>query len=1134
MPKIIDNINIYLINELQEAIKVAYRGDFCVGYFHLRGWQEVGELVDKWPGGEGNCARLLVGMQRTPQDELKDFFRIKKGFEELDNATIVRLKKKAAEDFRNQLTFGVPTNAAEAALKKLAAQIRSRKVIVKLHLRERLHAKLYLLFRNDKINPIISYLGSSNLTMPGLQDQGELNVDVLEGDAAQKLANWFEERWNDRGSVDISDELVKIIEESWAREEPILPYHIYIKMAYHLSQEARAGLSEFRIPKDFGNQLFAFQKAAVQIAAHHLNKRGGVLIGDVVGLGKTLMATAVARIFEDDQGLETLIICPKNLVSMWEKYRDQYRMRARVLSISKVQTVLPTLSRYRLVILDESHNLRNREGRRYKEIRDYVQKNESRCILLSATPYNKTYLDLSNQLRLFVPEDQPLGIRPERKIKDMGEIEFIRAYQCSTRTLAAFEKSEYPDDWRELMRLYMVRRTRGFIMKNYAEKDAETGRYYLMMENGERSYFPERTPKTLKYPLQAENQADQYALLYSDDVVGIINGLNLPRYGLGQYIDARKTAELSRHEKDIVNNLSRAGKRLMGFCRTGLFKRLESSGMVFLQSLQRHILRNYIFLYALENDLPLPIGTQDAALLDSRTNDEDVEQENFFDNPEEDENPEEMLDPQVHNPAYGLNNEAAFRERAKQIYTFYQGAFKRRFDWLPARIFQMGIRKDLRDDAHSLMQILARCGDWNWHADAKLNRLRELIEVRHPDEKIIIFTQFADTVAYLESCLKASGVKQVAGVVGRSDDPTELARRFSPVSNDIKDKMRAENELRVLVATDVLSEGQNLQDSHIVVNYDLPWAIVRLIQRAGRVDRIGQKAENILCYSFLPAEGVERIIRLRARVRQRLHENAEVVGTDEAFFEDDMNEQTISDLYSEKAGILDGEDNEEVDLASYAYQIWKNAITQQPGLKKTIEELPAMVFASKAHVAAPPRWPNGVLVYARTGEGNDALAWVDEQGREVTESQLEILRAAECTPETPALPRCENHHELVRAGVEGILANEKTIGGQLGNPSSARFRVYERLKNFVEQNKGTLFVTQELLRAIDDLYHYPLREVAKDTLNRQLRSGIQDQQLAELVVNLRAEERLSQVDEEVEEQEPKIICSLGLLKPVQE
>ena len=110
---------------------------------------------------------------------------------------------------------------------------------------------------------------------------------------------------------------------------------------------------------------------------------------------------------------------------------------------------------------------------------DYLQKNDSKCILLSATPYNKDYLDLASQLRLFVPADQDLGVGPQRLLQEMGEIEFVRQHQCGVRTLAAFEKSPYPDDWRELMRLYMVRRTRGFIKENYAETDPANGRKYL-------------------------------------------------------------------------------------------------------------------------------------------------------------------------------------------------------------------------------------------------------------------------------------------------------------------------------------------------------------------------------------------------------------------------------------------------------------------------------------------------------------------------------------------------------------------------------------------------------------------------------------------------------------------------------
>ncbi|MDO8683771.1 MAG: helicase-related protein, partial [Armatimonadota bacterium] len=353
-------------------------------------------------------------------------------------------------------------------------------------------------------------------------------------------------------------------------------------------------------------------------------------------------------------------------------------------------------------------------------------------------------------------------------------------------------------------------------------------------------------------------------------------------------------------------------------------------------------------------------------------------------------------------------------------------------------------------------------------------------------------SQFADTVNYLSEQLERRGVKALQGVTGDSDDPTTDAWRFSPESNEKTAIISPDKVIRVLVATDVLSEGQNLQDGHIVVNYDLPWAIIRLVQRAGRVDRIGQKAEKILCYSFLPAEGVERIIRLRSRVRQRLNENAEVVGSDEEFFEDDAKGQPILDLYNEKAGILDGEADGEVDLASYAYQIWKNATDDNPSLKKTISDLPDVVYSTRAHEGSPNQ-PQGVLVYVRTGEGNDSLAWVDKDGKNVTQSQLRILEIARCKPETPAIPRHELHHGLVQTAVKQVTADEKLVGGQLGRPSGARFRTYERLKRYATEIKGTLFDREEISKAADEIYRYPLRQSAIDTLNRQLKSGISDE-----------------------------------------
>ena len=308
-------------------------------------------------------------------------------------------------------------------------------------------------------------------------------------------------------------------------------------MAYHLSHEARAGLAEFRIPKVFGDRLFDFQAAAVKIAAHHLNKRNGVLIGDVVGLGKTIMATAVARIFEDDYGLETLILCPKNLATMWEWVRPRVSTEGQgptaeqgdpwsyLICAAIGWSSLTRATIYRIVKASVTERFRNTSGP--------TTANASYCPPL---PTTGPTLTCPTRFVSLWRMSKTSAFAPRGFCGSLGEVEFSSRHQMSPRTIAAFDKSEHADDWRDLMRLYLVRRTRSFIQDHYAETDHETGRKFLTYQDGGKSFFPTRVPKTVKFDIDEADPSDQYAQLYAQQIVDTVNALHLPRYGPGNYI----------------------------------------------------------------------------------------------------------------------------------------------------------------------------------------------------------------------------------------------------------------------------------------------------------------------------------------------------------------------------------------------------------------------------------------------------------------------------------------------------------------------------------------------------------------------------------------------------------------------
>lgn len=1109
MPTIYDNITKNLVEGLKTSLSVSKRGDFCVGYFNLRGWKTISSTIDSISAEEGEpSCRLIVGMGADNSKTVSNYY---KGTEKVATQKIVVERRKYfAESLVRQLTYGIPTSEDEAGLRKLAKQLSKGVLQVKFFGSYPLHAKLYLAHTNGESSPMVGYVGSSNLTLAGLRQQGELNIDVVDSDATNDLANWFEERWKDKWCLDISEELAAIIEESWAGG-PIDPYDIYIKTAYELSREAIEGSREFKVPKLFREEMLGFQMQAVTLAAERLYKHDGVIISDVVGLGKTLVASAVAKTFQDDYGGNVLVICPPNLQKMWKDYFHIYEIAGEVLSLGRVND-LKEKKRFHTVIIDESHNLRNRESRRYSWVKDYIDTNACRVILLTATPYNKEFKDIASQLRLFFDPSADLGIRPETYIRSLlDEKKTFRVMHPSTliSSIAAFEQSDKVDDWRELMRVFMVRRTRSHIKRNYAEYDEERKQHYLTFNNGKKYYFPDRVPKCVNFQMDDTKPDDQYALLYSEAVIHGIGNLKLPRYGVGEYLLERykdaSDESLSSEEKRIIENLSRAGTRLIGFTGSNLFKRLESSGPAFLLSVRRHIVRNAVYLSALEEKGMFPIG-------------------DVYSDFVEDEDEATLFSDSINN----ANSIDAFMDLGRKIYKSIVspnvdnvdeniGAEKIKFIY--TKYFQNKIATDLISDCEALIKILNLVPEWNPEGDRKLNALCDLCSKIHKGDKLLIFTQFKDTAKYMYAEFVKRGIDGVAMVHGGTADILDQVKKFSPVSNKHSGDV-TKGSTRIMVTTDSLSEGQNLQDCSVVVNFDMPWATIRLVQRVGRVDRIGQKADKIFCYSFLPENGVDRVLGLRERLINRINENAEVIGSDENFFEGIQ--VNLSQVYDGTINLEDPDD--ETDLISRAYDIWTQAVKENSGLKKRIEKLPNVVYSAKRTTGT-----TGTLAYIKTSNSQHILAQVDDKGEVISQSQSEILDLLQCEPEEEKMDIADNHHDLVAKSIEYIKEIQEDMGGQLGGPNTVKHRVYIKLKSYLEENKGSLF-TEDLSRAFDGVYKYPFKESARDKLRRLLSQGIDDESLARTVVTMWDEGNLLAVPKDSEDFETDIVCSMGLVK----
>ena len=1076
MARIFDNIRKQLGPHLELTFPGHDRMDAAVGYFNLRGWNIFAPHVEAraaTASATPPVVRVLVGMvagtdQQQALEELQHRLEHTEPSDEaiIDHELAGERRRVLIRHLREQLMRGIPTATDRVTLQTLRDQISRGLVELKVYTRRPLHGKTYIFHRTDPNHPRLAFVGSSNLTAAGLLSNYELNVDVTDYDGAEALAQWFEDRWNDRFSYPITDALLEVLDESWAGQ-PRNPYDVYLKLCYDLSRDVRDGLAEYSLAGAIQDQLLDYQRDAVKTLARRIMSRGGTMLGDVVGLGKTLTAVAVALLLLEEHRYSTLVVCPKNLVEMWEDHFAAYQVPGKVVPYSTVVRDLPTLRRYHFVIIDESHTMRNEDRQDYQALHEYIRTNDCKVLLLTATPYNIAFQDVAAQIGLWINPDDDLGLQPTVALRNDPNL--AQRLDGRTSTLAAFKKSEEAEDWQRLMSEHLVRRTRSFIKKRASDNGQVDERgVYLVFSSGARFYFPTRTAIPVQHSF---GPSDPAALMAGDSTLTVIDALSLPRYDLARYL--AKGVRHTPEEEIIVQKWQRSRGQVAGFVRTNFFKRLSSCGHSYHLSLTRHIARNRLFLYALSSGLAVPTGTVIDEMFAPRDTDADLDEAAGTG-----ATPQEQYD--------------ALVERNPTSVT-----------WVRADLFTAELTKRLQADTAALQSLLDSYGDWTSSRDSKMAALIDLLTVTHPDEKVLIFTEYKDTADYITTTLLAAGIPAVGSATGDTENPTRMAERFSPLSNalpgeDTEDRIPDGDELRILVATDVLSEGQNLQDAHIIVNYDLPWAIIKLIQRAGRVDRIGQQSDTVVLYSFFH-ESVENVLNLRQRIAQRLAANARAFGSDEQFFGQDREVHFIKDLYD---GVLDDTDlDNDVDAASLAYEIWDNATRDNPHLAQRIMTLPDLTHATKPAQVRDPFAP-GIGCYVRTDSGAAAYGYATADGVVQLITGHEVLKAFECEPATPAQESRDDNDTLLAALVQGPdapMARPEVFEGQLGG---VRRSVWSRLSGtFYDQNP-------ELTAALDELARNPLTTEAERKLRRAVNAGDLEA-LASLVIRLHTDERLT-------------------------
>ena len=855
--QIIDNINKTVKEDLQESIRRGSKMSVAAACFSMYAYQELKKQLEQVDEFSFIFTSPTFVKERA-EKEKREFYIPRLNRESSLYGTEFEIK------LRNEMT-------QRAIARECADWIRRKATFKSNTTGENMGGFMTVASKEEQV----AYMPINGFTTVDLGCERGNNsynmVNRIEAPFATQYIQLFDTLWNDKAKMqDVTDVVVENISSVYNENSPEFIYFITL---YHVFSEFLDDISEDVLPNEatgfkqskIWSMLYDFQRDAVLAIINKLEKYNGCILADSVGLGKTFTALAVIKYYEN-RNKSVLVLCPKKLAANWNTYRDNYVNNPIAVDRLNYDVLFHTdLSRnggtsngldldrlnwgnYDLIVIDESHNFRNGEGgagthksdgeNRYQVLMRKVIRAgvKTKVLMLSATPVNNRFYDLRNQLALAYEGDADVMDQRLNTTKSIDEIfrQAQRAFNAwselkpEQRTTDALLRT-LDFDFFEVLDSVTIARSRKHIE-----------RYYDTSEIGK---FPERLkPISLRPNLTDLNQAIDYNKIYE-----LLSSLTLCIYTPSDYIFPSK---LDKYMDRGKANLTMQGRefgiqRLMSI---NLLKRLESSVFSFNLTLKR--IWQLIHTTIEGIDHYEKYGNADITMYEAGESDFDMEDSNtdFF--------------------SVGKKTKIDLEDMDYK-------------SW----------RKALQQDADNLELLILMVADITPEHDTKLQTLFRLLDdkMAHPinpgNKKVIIFTAFSDTAGYLyehvSEYMKNRYGLDTAVITGAIDGKTtakglkptlnHVLTCFSPISKD-KAVLLPNNptEIDVLIATDCISEGQNLQDCDYLINYDIHWNPVRIIQRFGRIDRIGSRNASIQLVNFWPNMTLDDYINLKSRVETRM------------------------------------------------------------------------------------------------------------------------------------------------------------------------------------------------------------------------------------------------------------------------